>query len=71
VLSNSAPIDPALHEMAVRLAIRCRRIVQACLREEEWPDADLEFYQIIRDGLLEFGSAQHGKSGDAAGEELR
>ncbi|WP_422927526.1 hypothetical protein [Singulisphaera sp. PoT] len=38
--------------MAGRIAVRCRRVVQACLREEEWADADREFYLIIREELL-------------------
>jgi hypothetical protein len=37
----------------VRLAVACRRIVQACLREEEWGDADREFYLIAREELEE------------------
>jgi hypothetical protein len=48
--------DRATHETAVRLAVQCRRIVQACLREEEWTDADREFYLIIRRGLETFRS---------------
>jgi hypothetical protein len=46
--------DRATHEMAVRLAVQCRRIIQACLREEEWPEANREFYLIIRRGLETF-----------------
>ena len=45
------PVDPAVHEAAVRMAWRCRFLIQACLREEEWGDADREFYIIIRDEL--------------------
>jgi hypothetical protein len=48
---DSRPTDRTTHETAVRLAVQCRRIVQACLREEEWPEADREFYLIIREGL--------------------
>lgn len=48
---DSAQTDPRVHEAAVCLAVRCRRIVQACLREEEWIEADRQFYLIIRDGL--------------------
>jgi hypothetical protein len=48
--------DPVTHETAVRLARECRRVVQACLREEEWPDADREFYLIIRQGLEQYRS---------------
>jgi hypothetical protein len=35
----------------MRIARRCRRIVQACFREEEWIDADREFYLIVREEL--------------------
>ena len=35
----------------LNIARRCRHVVQACLREEEWIDADQEFYQIIREAL--------------------
>jgi hypothetical protein len=37
-----------IHEAAVRIARQCRSIVQTCLREEEWADADREFYLIAR-----------------------
>ena len=50
----SHPVDPKVHEAAIRLARRCRCIVQACLREEEWADADREFYAVIREGLEQF-----------------
>jgi hypothetical protein len=45
------PADPAIHEAAIRMARRCRFIVQACLREEEWGEADREFYLVIREEL--------------------
>jgi hypothetical protein len=48
---QSAPAETKLDELALRLARQCRRIVQACLREEEWHDADREFYTVIRQGL--------------------
>jgi hypothetical protein len=50
-MHNSPSIDRLAHETAVRLAVRCRRIVQSCLREEEWIEADREFYRIILEGL--------------------
>lgn len=56
-MSDSPQTDRQLHETAVRLAVRCRRIVQACLREEEWIDADREFYLIIREGLEHYRAA--------------
>ena len=51
-LNESA--DPDVHETSIRTARRCRNIVQAVLREEEWGDADREFYLIIRDELQKF-----------------
>lgn len=48
------PTDERTHETAIRLARRCRFVIQTCLREEEWNDADLEFYRIIRQGLEEY-----------------
>jgi hypothetical protein len=33
------------------LAQQCRAIVQSCLRDEEWQDADQEFFRIICNGL--------------------
>jgi hypothetical protein len=38
-------------EVAWRMAQECRSIVQSCLREEEWPDADREFHGVIANGL--------------------
>jgi hypothetical protein len=52
--------------MAVRLAVQCRRIVQACLREEEWIDADREFFLIMRDGLQEYRAADVKRPPDGA-----
>ena len=34
-------------DSAMRLAQDCRYIIQGCLREEEWQDADQEFFQVI------------------------
>jgi len=34
-------------EAAWRMAQECRTVVQACLREEEWQDADREFFRVI------------------------
>ena len=57
-MDSSASIKAALHETAVRIAVRCRRIVQACLREEEWIDADREFYHVIREELERWTSSK-------------
>jgi DNA-binding FadR family transcriptional regulator len=38
-------------EVAWRIAKECRSIVQGCLREEEWQDADREFFEVIASGF--------------------
>jgi hypothetical protein len=48
------PADPRLHRLAIDLALRCRHVIQAILREEERGDCDREFYLIIRAGLEEY-----------------
>ena len=45
------PADPEIHEAAIRIARRCRWLIQSCLREEEWGDADREFYLVVREEL--------------------
>jgi hypothetical protein len=40
-----------LGALASELAWQCRNVVQDCLREEEWPDADEEFCRVIANGL--------------------
>ena len=54
MLIEHLPTDDRTHQTAIRIALRCRHVIQVCLREEEWPDADREFYRIIRQGLEEF-----------------
>ena len=54
---NSQPTDAAVHETSVRLAVPCRRTVQACLREEEWIEADRQFSLVVREGLERFQAA--------------
>jgi hypothetical protein len=48
---ESQSTDPKTHEASIRIAQRCRHIIQACLREEEWRDADREFYRVAREEL--------------------
>lgn len=48
---ETEPADPLIHEAAITMARRCRHVVQACLREEEWRVADQKFYLVIREGL--------------------
>lgn len=54
---ESQAADPGTHEAAIRIARRCRMIVQACLREEEWAEADREFYKVARDELERWRAA--------------
>ena len=49
--SDQVPTDDRTHEAAIRIARRCRPVIQVCLREEEWVDADREFYRICREEL--------------------
>jgi hypothetical protein len=49
--SDQLPNDHRTHEAAIRIARRCRYVIQGCLREEEWADADGEFYRICREEL--------------------
>ena len=49
MLDRSRAADSLVHEAAIRGARRCRHIIQALLREEEWADADMEFYLVIRE----------------------
>lgn len=55
---TSQTTSPEIHAAAARMAYECRRLVQACLREEEWADADYAFYVVIRDGLTSFADAE-------------
>ena len=63
----SQPADPAIHEAAVRMALRCRHLIQACLREEEWGDADREFYLLIREEQERFLAARAAEYWTGAG----
>lgn len=49
----ATPEPENLEALSRRLAGQCRHVVQACLREEEWLDADQEFSSITAAGLLE------------------
>ena len=63
MLNQSAPADPKVHEAAIRTARRCRYVIQAVLREEEWGLADQEFYLIIRAALEQFLESGRGNTG--------
>ena len=43
---------PQLDDLALQLARKCRVVIQSCLREEEWGDADREFFAVISAGLV-------------------
>jgi hypothetical protein len=49
-----------LQSAALRMARRCRHIVQTCLREEEWADADQEFHAVILDELQRLAKQRDG-----------
>ena len=61
--SSQLPTDAITHETAIRIARRCRHVIQACLREEEWGDADREFYRICREELDARGQATPSHNG--------
>ena len=50
---DSRSTDRHTHETAVRLAVQCRASSRRA-HEEEWGDADPEFYVVIRDGLEQY-----------------
>jgi hypothetical protein len=58
---ESQAADPRLHEAAIRIARRCRHVVQACLREEEWAEADREFYRVARQELEALKAGGHAR----------
>ena len=53
-IMSQQPADPRIHDAAIRMAKRCRYLIQACLREEEWGEADREFYLLLREELERF-----------------
>ena len=48
---ENRPTDLPTHEAAIRIARRCQHVIQTLLREDEWADADLEFYRIARNEI--------------------
>jgi hypothetical protein len=44
-------------QLARRLARQCRSVIQNCLREEEWQDAESEFFDIIAEGTRSLAAA--------------
>lgn len=59
-----------LRRLAWEMARSCRRVIQTCLREEEWRDADEEFARIIIDGLQRHAAPYEGRSGGETSEQL-
>ena len=51
MFTENHPTDSQTHELAIRIARRCRFIIEAVLRENEWADADNAFYKIVRQEL--------------------
>jgi hypothetical protein len=49
--SKAAPLAESSSTQAIetawQAAQQCRGVVQACLREEEWQDAEEEFFRVI------------------------
>jgi hypothetical protein len=48
MIDASHPAEPRIHAAAFRIARKCRHVIQGVLREEEWRDADREFYRVAR-----------------------
>jgi hypothetical protein len=55
---SSQPTDPATHQAAIAIASRCVWIIRCCLREEEWRDAQVEFYNVAREQLEKFNETR-------------
>lgn len=41
-----------LRKVASGIAVECRRVIQGCLREEEWRECDREYEAIILSRLV-------------------
>jgi hypothetical protein len=54
-----------LETAALRMARRCRHVIQGCLREEEWGDADAEFYAVILSELKGLRRMRHNEMSDS------
>jgi hypothetical protein len=53
MLNPNSPTSPGIHEAAIRIARRCRRVVESCVPREHWAFYDLEFYKVLREELEE------------------
>jgi len=61
MLIESQAADPKIHAPAESPTRECQNEVQACLREEEWRDADTAFYRVIRAGLESLKAGKDGR----------
>lgn len=61
---SPAPPGSAAEAAARRIARRCVRLIQGCLREEEWPEAVAAFSQVVGEELA-------GLVGDSVHSERR
>jgi len=52
-IPETPPTHNDMDSLARKAATQCRHVIQSCLREEEWRDADDEFYEIIRQAFSE------------------
>lgn len=68
MFTDNRPVDPWTHEAAIRIARRCRHVIQAVLREEEWADADLAFFEIAREELESYRARDRGSRGVSSGQ---
>jgi hypothetical protein len=59
---ENLPTDANTQKTATDIAKRCRFIVQGCLREEEWGDAETEFYRVVREELERFRAREQAGS---------
>jgi hypothetical protein len=62
-MPNQAAL-PEIQGAAIRIAQRCRHVIQVCLREEEWGDADREFYLIARQELEALDQSRRSRQED-------
>ncbi len=44
-------VNPAVHNICIKIAQRCVWVIQACLREEERIEAVREFYRVCREEI--------------------
>ncbi len=51
IQGDPEPASVVTDQTVWRMAQECRSIVQSCLREEEWQDADREFFEANLNGL--------------------